>query len=234
MPSISRSSPSRNSVSTGSSGQRSSGSRNGFGVSIPTQTYSPNYNWNWGYWNDTNLFVYRLMSRYYFLNGYNYLWRYQQGDSPLTQHSVQIALQECASASGGLLRLSDQLEHIVNQYESGELSQADFERQVDQATKQIRKLSKKIRKDDFLDYIDQRQKDKVPSFPEAASVGGLRSLTRQLRLMAYEVDRGLEMFNKEDMTRTVNVRELEQPSFDSLTKGIDRLSKTISKSARRL
>jgi len=174
------------------------------------------------------------MSRYYFLNGYNYLWRYQQGDSPLTQHSMGIALQQCASASLGLLRLSDKLEGLVDQYESGELTQKDFERQIGQTTKEIRKLSKKIRKDDFLDYIDQRQTKHVPSFPEATSVAGLRSLTKQLRLMAREIDFGLDTYRKEDMSRTVNVRELEQPSYDSLTKGIDRLSKTINNSARRL
>jgi hypothetical protein len=174
------------------------------------------------------------MSQYYFLNGYNYLWRYRQGDSPLTQHSMRIALQQCVSASAGMLRLSDQLEGIVNQYENGELSRKQFEEQVGETTKRIRKLSKKIRKDDFLEFIDQRQKKDVASFPQATSVQELRSLTKQLRLMAFEIDSGLEAFNTEDMTRVVNVRELERPSFDALTKGVDRLAKTIDKSARRL
>jgi hypothetical protein len=52
--------------------------------------------------------------------------------------------------------------------------------------------------------------------------------------MAFEIETGLDAFNKEDMTRVVDVRELERPSFDSLTKGIDRLAKTIDKSAGRL
>jgi hypothetical protein len=174
------------------------------------------------------------MSQYYFLNGYNYLWRYRQGDSPLTPDSMRIALQQCVSASGGMLRLSDQLQGIINQYESGALTQEEFENQVEQTTKQIRKLSKKIRKDDFLDFIDQRQKDDVASYREATSVAGLKGLVNQLRLMAFEIDSGLEAYNKEDMTRVVDVRELERPSFDSLTKGIDRLSKTIDRSANRL
>jgi hypothetical protein len=221
-------------VSYGPSSQTSSRSGGGSGSSVPSQTYAPNYQWNWDYWNQTNWFVYRLMSQYYFLDGYDYLWRYRQGDSPLTQHSLSIALQECAGASAGMLRLSDQLERTVNQYEAGELSQAEFENQVAETTRQIRKLSKKIRKDDYLDYIDQRQKDYAGSFQEATSVRGLRALTQQLRSMAFEIDSGLDAFNREDMTRVVDVRELERPSFDSLAKGIDRLSKTIDRSASRL
>jgi hypothetical protein len=174
------------------------------------------------------------MNRYQFLNGYDYLWRYRQGDSPLTRHSMRIALQQCVSASAGMLRLSDQLERIVDQYERGELSEKDFEKQVGETTKQIRSLSKKIRKDDFLDYIDQRKNKKVDSFPQATSVAGLRSLTQQMRLLAFEIDSGLESFNQKDMSRVVNVRELERPSFDALTKGVDRLAKTIDKSARKL
>jgi hypothetical protein len=174
------------------------------------------------------------MTQYYFLNGYNYLWRYRQGDSPLTPHSMRIALQECVSASAGMLRLSDQLEGTILQYEAGRLTEKEFEKQIDKTTKQIRKLSKKIRKDDFLDYIDQRQNDDVARFEEATSVEGLKSLVKQLRLLAFEIDSGLEAFNKEDMTRVVDVRELERPSFDSLTKGIDRLAKTIDRSAERL
>ena len=235
-PTTSRSSPSRGSVSVNRSGgsQTVSRSGRGSGTSIPSQTYAPNYPWDWGQWNDTNWYVYRLMSQYYFLNGYNYLWRYRQGDSPLTQYSMRIALQECASASAAMLRLSDQLEGIVAEYENGELSRKDFENRVEQTTKQIRNLAKKIRKDSFLDYIDQRQKNDVASFREANSLQGLKTLTRQLRQMAFEIETGLDAFNKEDMTRVVNVRELERPSFDSLAKGIDRLAKTIDRSANRL
>jgi len=174
------------------------------------------------------------MNRYYFLNGYEYLWRYRQGDSPLTQESMRVALQECVSASAGMLRLSEQLENITNRYEAGEIEEDEFKNLVKDKTDQVRKLAKTIRKDDFLDYIDQRQNDYDGSFQEAQSVRGLKALTQQLRMMAYEIDTGLEAFNEEDMTRVVNVRELERPSFDSLSKGIDRLAKTIERSAKSL
>jgi hypothetical protein len=174
------------------------------------------------------------MHQYYFLPGHNYLWRYRQGDSPLTRRNLRMALQGCATASAGMLRLSDQLDGLINQYETGELDQADFERQVDQTTKQIRNLAKKIRKDDFLDFIDQRQKKHVDSFQEVDSLHGLRELNQQLRMMASDVDSGLDAFHSQDMSRVVDVRELERPSFDSLSKGIDRLAKTIDKSASRL
>jgi hypothetical protein len=133
-----------------------------------------------------------------------------------------------------MLRLSEQLENIINRYEAGEIEEDEFENLVEDRTDQVRKLAKKIRKDDFLDYIDQRQKDYDGSFQEAQSVRGLKALTQQLRMMAYEIDTGLEAFNEEDMTRVVNVRELERPSFDSLSKGIDRLAKTIERSAKSL
>jgi len=174
------------------------------------------------------------MRQYYFLNGYDYLWRYRQGDSPLTQESLRMALQECSSASAAIVRLSAQLEQVVDQFERGELSEDAFESKVEETTKQIRKLSKQIRKDDYLDYIDQRQKDLDSSFREATSVQGLRALTQQLSMLAYEIDTGLDAFNRDDMTRVVNVRELQRPSFDSLTKGVESLSKTIERSAGRL
>jgi hypothetical protein len=178
--------------------------------------------------------VYKLLRQYRFLPGYNYLWRFRQGDSPLTRRGVQVALQACSTASASMLRLSDHLEESISQYEAGELSHAEFENQVEETTKRIRKFAKKIRKDDFLDYIDQRQKGDVDSFQLADSLSGLKALTQQLRMMVTEVDGGLNAFHSQDMTRVVDVRELEQPSFDALSKGIDKLAKTIDKSASRL
>ena len=133
-----------------------------------------------------------------------------------------------------MLRLSENLEGLVDRYEMGEISQKDFDKQVEETTKRIRKLAKKIRKDDFLDYIDQRQIKYSASFKKVDSIEGLRALTQQLRLMAQDVDSGLETFHRKDMSRVVEVGDLEQPSFDSLSKGIDRLAKTIDKSAGRL
>jgi hypothetical protein len=189
---------------------------------------------SWSGWYNAYGFVDRLVRAYWFLPGYDYLWRYAQGDSALTRRSVRLALQECSTAAAALNRLSDQLDLLVVEYENGELTRNEFEERVEQTTKDIRKLAKKIRKDDFLDYLDQRKNQKVTSFRPADSTAGLRILTSELKRMAQQMDSGISDFYEKDMTRVVEVGQLQQPSFDALSKQIDKLAKTITKSARRL
>jgi hypothetical protein len=189
---------------------------------------------SWSGWYGARGFVDRLVRQYWFLPGYDYLWRYAQGDSVLTRRSVRLALQECSSAAAALSRLSDQLDLLVVEYENGELTRSEFEQRVEQKTKEIRKLAKQIRKDYFLNYLDQSKNKKVISFQQANSIAALRELTGELRMMARMMDSGISDFYAKNMTRVVEVGQLQQPSFDALSKQIDRLAKTITKSARRL
>jgi hypothetical protein len=202
--------------------------------SVPSQSYNPYSNFNYSRWYDTNLFVHQMLSRYWYLSGYDYLWRYAQDDSPLTQELVNLALSESSLAADSLLATASELESLIDEYEAGALAQKSFEVEVERTTKRIRELAKKIRKDSLLEYLDQSPKAKVPSYDRAKSIADLRGLCQELYRSATAIGNGIDAYYEKDMTRTVNVNDLQRPSIGTMTKEVDRLAKTISKSADRL
>lgn len=201
---------------------------------VTVQTYNPRSTFSSSGWYHCNQFVYRLLSRYQSLPGQLYLWRYAQGDSPLTRESVEMALSKSVKASEALSIASRDLLGLIADYQAGQLANASFEELVKAKTQEIRKHSKNIRKDHLLQYLDNRQDRKLGVAEKAQSVEGLRSLTGELRGLVDQIERDLSSYYAEDKTRVVQIDDLQRPSFDSLTKGIDRLAKTISKSASRL
>lgn len=201
---------------------------------VPVQTYTPQGRITYNNWYRTAMYIDRLMHRFWYLPGDSYLWRYAQGDSPLTQRSVELALRESRQAADLLSMLGIELQELITEYEAGRLAQAEFEVLVKAKVKEIRSAAKVIRKDDFLEFIDQRKDDKVPSYQKADSLVEMKALAQLLQDRITAVNQGLTSFYNQDMSRVVGVKELQNPSFDSLTKGIDRLAKTISNSAKRL
>lgn len=176
------------------------------------------------------------MSRYsyMYLQGNQYLWRYAQGDSPLTRDCVALALSDSKAASDGLVRLADDLRRAVGEFQQGAISETVFEAEVENKTNLIRKLAKKVRKDRFIDYLDQRKAKQNSKFSSARSAEELLVLADEMCRLAREVEDGVTAYYEKDLTRVVDVAELQRPSLDSLSKGIDQLAKTIKKSADRL
>ena len=216
------------------SGRPAVGGSSGGAPPVPVQTYTPNPHFDYSSWYDTNRFVFQLLNRYQYLSVYDYLWRYAQDDSPLTQEVVNLALSESSLAADSLIATADELESLIDEYEAGTIGQKSFEIEVERTTKRIRQLAKKIRKDYLLEYLDQSPKSKVPSYDRAGSVSELRELCRELHRASTAVANGIDAYYEKDMTRVVNVNDLQRPSFGTMTKEIDRLAKTISKSADRL
>lgn len=211
-----------------------SGGSGGGAPSVPEQTYTPNSRFNYSHWYNTNLFFDQLLLRYGYLRGWDYLWRYAQNDSPLTQEVVNLALSESSLAADSLVATAEEIESLIDAYESGSLGQESFEVEVERATKRIRELAKQIRKDDLLEYLDQSPKAKVPAYDRARSIAELRLLCQELHRAARDVANGIDAYYQKDMTRVIDVNDLQRPSFGTMTKEIDRLAKTISKSADRL
>jgi hypothetical protein len=147
---------------------------------------------------------------------------------------VNLALSESSLAADSLIATASELELLINEYEAGAMGQKSFEVEVERTTKRIRDLAKQIRKDHLLDYLDQSPKAKVPAYDRATSVGELRELCQELNRAATAIAGGIDAYYQKDMTRVVNVNDLQRPSFGTMTKEIDRLAKTISKSADRL
>lgn len=216
------------------SGMPSGDGSYGGAPSVPSQSYNPYSNFSYSSWYDTNLFFHRMLSRYWYLSGSEYLWRYAQDDSPLTQEVVNLALSESSLAADSLVATASELESLINEYEAGALGQTSFELEVDRTTKRIRDLAKQIRKDSLLEYLDQSPKAKVPSYDRARSISELRELCQELNRAATAIGNGIDAYYEKDMTRTVNINDLQRPSFGTMTREVDRLAKTISKSADRL
>lgn len=210
------------------------GQAGGGGVQIPVQTYAPNFDFNWTYWNRTTRYVDYLMGYYSFLPGPEYLWRYAQGDSPLTPGSVRLALQESSDRAVQLVDLSRKLELLIDQYESGAITRQDFELQVRQTTDRIKDQAKQIRKDYFLDYVDLREDRDFDSPSRVASIPQLRQQAASLTQLSYQINQGIASYTQSDASRVVSVDDLKEPSLESLAKGVDRIANTIKDSAGRL
>ncbi len=209
------------------------GSPAGYG-SIPVQTYGNGVDISTGGWYRCNYFVEQLMRDYRFVHGYDYLWRYAQGDSPLTPEALALALRSSSSASRQLNLLADHLNHLIASYERGEIEQTAFNREVRTTTHQIRDWAKRIRKDYYLGYLDTGSDVDVPDYDEPTSLSELKGLAGQLRETAHGIDGTLEGFLHRDLSRVVSVKDLQSPSTDSMSKQIDHLAKAIEKSGPRL
>jgi len=198
------------------------------------QTYSPGLKMSYGHWLSTWDMLRYLSMQYRFLNIYNSAWRYSQGDSPLTQEMIEIGLLKPVSASSSILATCEDLTKLIDAYEDGRIDRTRFHQLVKVRTKAIRSFAKTIRNDVFLDYLDQTDNKAEVEADKARSIAELRMLCGKLRGFAAQIDTGLSAFYESDMSRLVAVDALKRPSFDSLSKGIDRLAKSIEKSAKRL
>lgn len=209
-------------------------SRGGGSGQIPVQTYTPSLRVNIYDFYAVDTFLYRLMRRYDFFYGYEYLWRYAQGDSPLTPKLMQLALEDASHHSETLVKLAAELEQLLTDFEAGKIDPKTLGREFDDRLDQMRKVAKKIRGDDNLEYLDQRPDMKLESPAQASSLAELRVLMASLQEMALQMKQGIMSFYTNDLSRVVSVEDLNQPSFKSISKGIDKLSKTIEKSVDRL
>lgn len=211
------------------------GGAGGGGNTIPIQTYTPNYTINrWG-WYYCDRFLYLLWNQYRFYGYQQHLWRYAQGDSPLTKEVLEMAVRDSSYAAAQLVNLTEDLGRMLDDYEAQRMDRKTFQAGFDDTLGQIRKSAKKIRTDYYLEYLDQRVEEKAGVLPgTVASVAQLRGLVDQLHEMALQTQRGIVALYKDDLSRVISVEYLNQPSFKSLSQSIDKLSKTIEKSAERL
>ena len=198
--SVSRPSPGRTPTSGGSGvSARGSSPRAPVNRSPRIQVYNPSGHAGSGHY-ACRRFGDRLCRRYSFLRGREYLWRFAQGDSPLTPRMVQLALGDSLQAATSMVQLTEELQPLLLEFQEGQLDRKSFEHQSDEVLRRVRKLAKKIRKDYVLHYIEQRSKVKVPSRKKARSIPELQGLVAQLHRMALQVREGISSFYDRDLT----------------------------------
>jgi hypothetical protein len=168
------------------------------------------------------------------VNRYDYLSLYAHGVSPLSTDATRLALQDATDAAVGVVQLSGRLRLLLHNYKAGDITEAEFNRGVNEAVSGIQTFSKFIRKDDYLNYLDLRKDQKWDSYSVAHSIEELEVLIRELDQTARQINSGITSFRNGDGVQTVSLGNLEQASFKSMTKKLDKLTKTIGRSVERL
>ncbi len=180
---------------------------------------------NYYQWQD---FFWYLQTRYY-MNG-NYFTRFYRNREPLvTPELLKLTVRQPLKLSSQMLAAVDDLEAMIKDRDAGKPVEKTA---IAAKSQEIRDLAKKIRQDQSLAFFDQRRdKDLVKG--EQVDALGLEAVA-QLREMAMDLNTQLKNMYTQSQPSTVSVQSLTAPSFESLTKGIDRLTKAIENSARRM
>ena len=173
-------------------------------------------------------FQYFLRS-YYGLNPY-YFNRFTTNREPLTTPElVKLTFRKPLKLSLQMLDSVQELESMLNNAQSGQ--QVD-KQAIMTKIQEIRELGKQIQRDQGLDYFDQRR-DKDAFKDIQADKLGLDAIAK-LREIVTDLSTQLKNMYNQTTPSVVSVQSLSEPSFKSTCKEIDKLTKVIETSARRL
>ncbi len=178
------------------------------------------YDWQNYYWR---------MRTMYMLNGL-YFSRFYRNTEPLvTPELMKLTLRSPLTLSSQMVSAVDQLQAMLTDLQAGkQINKQDI------ATKaqEIRDLAKKIRQDESLAFVDRRLDQNLGKGNQFDDLGlaGIENL----RELATDLHTQLKGMYSQSTTSSVSVQNLSQPSFASLSKGIEKLTKVIEASARRL
>ncbi len=176
-------------------------------------------------WND----YYFYLNRYYNLNS-AYFTRFYRNREPLvTPALLKLTLRQPLFISTQMLRMIDELEIMYRDSLAGKA--IDKEALIDKA-QSIRKLAKVIRGNRTLALIDIRDETNVYD-EKAFNALSLESVAK-LREMALELNQQLADMASMSSSSTISVDSYRDPSFESISKGIEKACKAIEKSSKRL
>ncbi len=227
---------SSSSTSVSASAPRDYSSGRGAFVAVPSsgapQSYTPDLRGTSfvstnSYYQSMDFFYW--VRRNYFLDRYYFSRFYRNTEPLITPQLARLTLRQPLALSNRLLITVDELETMIRDTQAGK--QVDRQ-QITDKTKEVRELAKQLRQDQSLNYYDQR-KDRDLLKGTRYDDLGLEAIA-QLREMALDLNSQIRSLYEQSSTSTVSVDSLAQPSFVSLSKGIDKLSRVISSSARRL
>ena len=173
-------------------------------------------------------FFYYLHTRYMMSDWY--FARFYRNTEPLiTPQLLRITMKEPVDFSSQMVKAMDDLRALVEEAQAGH---AVNKIEISSKAEEIRALARKIRRDNSIAYFDQRQ-DKDILRGTGYSQMGL-GVVSQLNELVTELHTQLMSLYGQTTTSTISVRTLTKPSFESLSKAIERLSKVVESSAQRL
>ncbi len=159
-----------------------------------------------------------------------YFNRFFMNSEPLiTPYLMKVTMKEPLKMSMEMVSLADELEALVQARQDGKPVGKE---EIAAKAQAIRELAKKLRRDQALGFVDQRKDQDLLAGSDINRVG--LDATARLHEMVTDLNTQLKAMYDETSTATVSVSTLTQPSFGSLSKGIERLSKSIENFAHGL
>lgn len=185
---------------------------------------------------------FRTFNSYYMWNSYYsylstsfnvspiYFDRFYRNTEPLiTPVMLKLTLREPIRLTSEMLDSIDRLQEML---EAG-LSGTSTDRQALMGkSKHIRELAKRIRQNQTLSYVDLRENKNLYNKTEHNTFSP--EAMQRLREMATDLDRQLRNMYRQAYTSTVSVESYQEPSLESLTKGIEKICKVIETYSKRL
>ncbi len=220
----SSSSSSGSSYSPGYSSSRGGGYSGGGGY-VPNLTGT-----SWSSYNTWFQFqqYYTWMQSLYWLNG-SYFTRFSRNVEPLaTPELVRLTYRRPLRIS---LQMLDAVDELANLLDTPSGNQVD-KQAVIAKIQEIRELNKQILKDQGVDFLDQRSDKEVFKGVRVDKLDV--EAINKLREMVTDLSTQLKNTYNQATPAVVSVQSLSQPSFKSMCKEIDKVSKALENSARRL
>jgi len=153
--------------------------------------------------------------------------RFYRNREPFTTPGMlKMTLQQPLKLSNMLLADIEELQAMVNDLQAGKTVPKE---QIQAKAQEIRVLARRIREDEAVTFFDLR---KAHDVTKDADHLGLEAIA-QLREMALDLNTQLRNMYQETSASTVSVNTLNQASFQSLSKGIEKLSKVIENATPR-
>jgi len=164
---------------------------------------------------------YSYLQTRYWLDPF-YFNRFFVNSEPLvTPFLMKVAMREPLKMSMEMASLADELEALVQSQQAG---QPMDKQGIAAKAQRIRELAKKLRHDQSLGFVDQRKEQDL--LKGSNDTLGSEAVSR-LQQMVTDLNTQLKAMYEETSTSTVSVNTLTQPSFGSILKGIERLSKSV-------
>jgi len=178
---------------------------------------------DWYYYYNSYLFRYYNWSPTYFT-------RFIRNREPLmTPEMLKLTLRQPLFISAEMLKMIDELQLMYADRLAGK---AVDKESIITKSQTIRELAKQIRQDPTLSLIDLRKETDL--YKNGGQVAlNAESITR-LREITLSLIRQLNEMYTLSSTSTVSVESYQEPSFASITKGIEKVCKAIEKSSKDL
>jgi hypothetical protein len=176
-------------------------------------------------WQEFMFFV----QTHYYLNS-NYFRRFYRNTEPLiTPELLKLTVRQPLRQSLDMVAEVDSLEALIRDLQAGG---AVDKQALTAKARQIRELAKQIRQDESLAFFDLRR-TKADLKADPLEDAGLEAVV-QLREMALDLSTRLKNMYNQQSASTVSVQMLSEPSFGALSRRIEKLTKVIEDSIRRL